>query len=409
MAVVWSLAPLARLALCSCVVVAAAKPIDTEGVCSSGDNSPACQASTSDSAALVGAVLAEDSLRLHLSHVLPTAGRSAQLRLGSHVQTAALAALPSADESDPLAAMGLVVITFDGKANWFRSSGDRNVPLETLGSVRGAHFQGDGGQCASVALSDGSGFLALGHTTGNVSLWRYQEPVDKMAGSWTLMAMLKQSHHDWESARSVKVSEDGSLILASTEDSVVLWQVDTEDRAVQEDAQELLHFHGGKYAVSASMINRLSSGAWIVVVAYTQGTVEGWFPEGNQAQVRWTMQRQNEPRFVAVAAGAPYGGERDCLVGGTADGRIQFWHMRPNGDIDEPGRPFWEVPSRSSSQPSAFRLILYKATEDSSDETLHIAAGVGSDVVLLDAANSGKERLRARGGRGGVVMAISWH
>merc|ERR1712176_1448036 len=94
----------------------------------------------------------------------------------------------------------------------------------------------------SVAMGEDSKVLVVGHQDGNATVWHQSGDAQRI--SWSLQATLPSAHHGWERTRLVALSRDGSVVLACTDDNVVLWRLPTRTSESEAVApREVRHLH----------------------------------------------------------------------------------------------------------------------------------------------------------------------
>lgn len=357
---------------------------------------------------LEAAVLADDGVRLRLARSLPKKAQSAQIRSASQIASVALGRLPGAHAEGHQHA--LVLLTFDGRTQWFRSRGGAHVPLESMGQV-----QEDKSKTTAIGMGqgDGLGVLALGHQGGNASIWQFLDGDHQP--KWQRIAMFQASHHNWERVDHVAVSSDGHLLLACTEDNVMLWQVPNfQMHQESHQAQELRHLHGGASQVSAADVSKLSGDSYLVVVAFKSGTFEGWGVHASAGKIRndvsdlWQMKRKGLARIVAVAVSPIFTARGDgCIIAAAgADGNVWLWQLGPTGAfVSGDSSPLWEVRPSEQGLPASSLALLAAPSSPTGNFRWWLAAGFGGQVVVFDGA-TGVELHRAV--HTGSVLALSW-
>lgn len=379
--------------VCLCSLAACVAATDTStvstGTCKSGGGQR-CSSSVSNEA-LTGAVLADDGVRLHLAHLLPTASQSAQIRTGSMIISAALVSIPN-----PSVNIALLTLTFDGRISWFQSAGRAHMPLASMGPMtKEKHTY----RFTSLASSRGSpGVLALGHQGGNASVWRYHD--GRGGAEWRQAATVRGSHHQWESVTRIAVSDDGRVLITCTEDNVMLWRVPPQGEG---DAYQMHHLHGGEFQASAVDVASLPGGGYVVVIAFDAGALQCWVVGGGGASEEeslplpvksaWRLERRGESRFVVLA------GSSTGVAATSADGRVLFWSLGPGCALLREA-PQWDVQPSQGLPTSSLALM-----EPRADDSFDVAVAFTNKIIVLD-GRTGREI--SRNTQRGSALALHW-
>ncbi|CAE8593714.1 unnamed protein product [Polarella glacialis] len=287
-------------------------------------------------------------------------------------------------------------------------------------SVEGAGASGATAVSLAADRVGGTTFLALGHHRGVASLWllRSEDP----SPQWQRTALVKASHHDWESVKQVSVSSDGRVLLACTEDNIVLFSLPSNG----DEPQELHRLHGADSQVSAASVSVLPNGATnshIVAVAFRSGALEGWavkVPDALgsvKAGVSWRLPRAGKPGLsdVVVAAAALLSSEVSLatavlLVAGDAQGTTSLWRLSADGELLSAASPEWEFQPKRLGEPVLslalhFRWLAAREPDEQALPQWSLAFSSGQEVIALS-AESGAEL--HRGSHAGGIMALSW-
>ncbi|CAL1135650.1 unnamed protein product [Cladocopium goreaui] len=259
--------------------------------------------------------------------------------------------------------------------------------------------------------------MALGHRGGLVSLWQFEG-----ASPWKEVGQMKVSHHDWESVTLAVLSEDGSLLLAASQDNVMLFSLPDDNEAV-----ELKHLHGGASQISAASIASLPGAGKLVVLAYQRGGLEGARLDPVDpvdpplVHVAWNIPRDGvmvisclEPWHQGVDQELP----ALMLAAGDASGSVTVWSLTAAGDLASPkGSGRWSGMASKrwpKGQPVAgLRLLHIKPAlvgilrygQQKAQWLLAVASG--KDVIVLDGL-TGQEIHHGVAKQPHLVQAMEW-
>eukprot|EP00931_Biecheleriopsis_adriatica_P074675 TRINITY_DN48681_c0_g1_i1.p1 TRINITY_DN48681_c0_g1~~TRINITY_DN48681_c0_g1_i1.p1 ORF type:complete len:413 (-),score=101.03 TRINITY_DN48681_c0_g1_i1:8-1219(-) len=381
----------------------------TEGQCSTSSEGQRCEAGADAQVAELSVVLvAGDSVRWQLASVLPKRAAGKYSRSQSPVVDASIIHL-----RDPDVAQLVVLRTIDRKTLCFSKKGD--IVLDSLGPVEDGKIPGIA--AISNLVSNGSVLLATGHQGGVASVWT----LDGIQTPWQRTALVKVAHHDWESVNRVVLSDDGQLLLACTEDNVLLSLLSPN----RQEPQELHHLHGHDGQVAAASIALLPGGRYLAVVALRAGSIEGWtvdVTDKPEVQVAWRLQRSKKPlvSHLHVAASATSAaadsGIPAMLAVGDSEGTCSTWPLASDGSLDVPDKesPLWEQqpqsPRLQGMPVSGLRLVFGSpgklGLHTTDKETWLVAVAVEQEVSVLQGATGAL--LHKGTFRSSTVMALSW-
>eukprot|EP00435_Cladocopium_sp_Y103_P037220 s827_g9.t2 len=359
-------------------------------------------------AGLITFHLATDGRRWQVSHVLPDRVSGDMQMVGEHIDGAVLSRFRRADEE-----MVLVLRSLQGATKTFVARpGEQWQLLGPVEDARKARVTCLGNIRRSATAHR---MMALGHRGGLVSLWRFEG-----ASPWKEVGQMKVSHHDWESVTLAVVSDDGTLLLAASQDNVMLFSLPDDDEAI-----ELKHLHGGASQISAASIASLPGKAGnLVVLAYQRGGLEGWTVETvdtGEVKVAWKIPRDGAMVISCLdLAVASVDQELPALMlaAGDASGSVTVWSLTASGDLASPkssGRWSGMASKRwPKGQPVAgLRLLHIKPAlvgilrygQQKAQWLLAVASG--KDVIVLDGL-TGQEIHHGVAKQPHLVQAMEW-
>ncbi|CAJ1384299.1 unnamed protein product [Effrenium voratum] len=384
-----------RLALLSALRLAASSEPSCEAAGAASCESPHAAAASSASATtlprqaqgqgheagLLALQLASDNRRWQVSQVLPDR-RLGDLQLADeYLAEGVLSAFRRTDEEQLL-----VLRTLKGGTRSFLGPRWRELgPVEEGGPA-----------VSSLSAARDGRLLALGHRGGLVTLRAFE------GGAWLEVARAKVSHHEWETVTLTALSDDGGLLLAASEDNVMLFRLEADE------VTEVKHLHGGATQISAACIAELSEKRHLAVVAYQRGGLEGWTVDGRTLQVAWKIpgERPMARLDAALAADLP----SMLLAAAGTDGSVTVWSLTASGALASPAAGRWSSGPRSGAA-SCLRLLRIKPAlvgilryGKEAPQWL-LATGFQKEVVVLDPL-TGSELQRFKGRQ--PVAACQW-
>lgn len=325
-----------------------------ESSCKAFDDSNALEpadpggASQPSEAGLVTLQVAGDGIRWQIGHVLPERRSRDLQRSQERLAEGVISPLRMSDTELVVVLRGL-----QGRIRSARTSLVGEVQeTEDLGWLEDSSLP----RATALSRFTGQGAVAIGHRAGLASLWRYKA---QGRPAWTLTTSVKVSHHEWESVTLTVLSDDGRLLLAASEDNVMLFHIPAHD-----EPKELFHLHGGATQVTAASILRLAGEAsrYLLVLAMQRGGLQGWMADGSGAKAIWKIQRGSTPVIskldLAQTSESP---PTLLLAAGDGSGIVTVWSLNLNGELASPNNGRWsQAPSRRALPISGLGLLHIK-------------------------------------------------
>ncbi|CAE7041827.1 unnamed protein product [Symbiodinium natans] len=349
----WSICLVALLRPCipeqTCSDESSCKAFDTSNVLGPLELARDGEMGQPNEAGLVTLQVASDGIRWQIGHVLPERRSRDLQRSAERLAEGAISPLRMTDTELLVVLRGL-----QGRI--------RGTRLSLVGDAQGMEDLGwleDGSLPRATALSrlSSQGALAVGHRAGLASVWRYQE---QGKPGWALTSTAKVSHHEWESVILTVLSDDSRLLLAASEDNVMLFYL----FPAQNEPKELFHLHGGASQVSAACILHLTGEAprYLLVLAMQRGGLQGWMVDESGARVIWKIPRASSPiisRLDLAQTSEPP--TTLLLAAGDGSGIITVWSLNLNGELASPNNGRWsQAPSRRALPISGLQLLHIK-------------------------------------------------